>query len=110
MLEKDEQKFIFLRTIETGTRQVLIQGSPNCNKYYPCAIFLECESGYELHFCTKRRDKGKTIVCWYRWNVNQDFFDILNTYDRLPLEMDVTKLMDKMKQRDDFEQERNDLR
>ena len=105
MLEFDEQKFIFLRTIKTGARQILIQGSPNCYaEQIPCAFFLKCEIGYELHFCTKRRDKGSTIVCWYRWNLNQDFFDILSTYGRLPLQMNVKNLMDNMKERDDYKQ------
>ena len=67
-------------------------------------------SGYELHFCTKRRDKGSTIVTWHRWNLGQDFFNTLNTYGRLPLEMNVKKLMVNMKQRDAFKQQRDDLR
>ena len=104
MLECHEQKFIFLRSIKTGTRQILIHGSPNCPKKIPCVFFLKYETGYELHFCTKRRDKGRTIVSWYRWNLGQDFFDTLNTYERLPLEMDVKKLMDNMKQRDVYKQ------
>ena len=62
---------------------------------------MKRETGYELHFCTKRREKGSTIVSWYRWNLGPDFFKSLKTYGRLPLEMDVNKLMDTMKQRDD---------
>ena len=41
MLEFDESKFIFLRTIETGARQVLIHGSPNCPAKTRCAFFLK---------------------------------------------------------------------
>ena len=67
---------------------------------------MKCEDGYELHFCTKRRDKGSTIVSWYRWNLGPDFFKTLKTYGRLPLDMDVEKLMDTMKQRDDYKQKR----
>ena len=93
-----------MRTIKTGARQVFIQGSPNCPKKTPCTIFLKRETGYELHFCTKRIDKGSTVVSWYRWNLGPDFFKTLKTYGRLPLDMNVKKLMDTMKQRDDAEQ------
>ena len=63
-----------------------------------------------MHFCKKKRDKGSTVVAWYRWNLSKDFFTTLNTYGRLPLEMNVNKLMDSMKQRDDFKQREQDLR
>ena len=76
----------------------------------PCVFFLKCETGYELHFCTKKRDKGRTTVSWYRWNLGQDFFNILNTYGRLPLEMDVKKLMNNMQQRDVYKQKEQDLK
>ena len=55
-----------------------------------------------MHFCTKKTEKGSTILSWYRWNLSQDFFDTLKTYGRLPLEMNVKKLMDNMKERDDL--------
>merc|ERR1739844_569821 len=91
ILECHESKFIFLRTIETGARQVLIHGSPNCPKGIRCALFLKNEQGYELHFCTKQRTKGSTIVSWYRWNLNKDFFKDLKTYGKIPLDMDYKK-------------------
>ena len=80
MLECQGSKFIFLRTIKTGAKQIFIQGSPNCPREFPCSIFLKRETGYELHFCTKRREKGSTIVSWYRWNLGPDLFNTLNTY------------------------------
>jgi hypothetical protein len=98
-----------LRTIKTGARQIFIEGSPNCPKATPCVFFLQCETGYELHFCTKKRDKGRTTVSWYRWNLGQDFFNTHNTYGRLPLEMDVKKLMNNMQQRDVYNQDKQDL-
>ena len=97
MLECQESKFIFLRNIKTAQRQVFIQGSPNCPQRIPCIIFLKRETGYELHFCTKRRDKGSTVVSRYRWNLGPDFFKTLKTYKRLPLDMDIEKLMGTMK-------------
>jgi hypothetical protein len=93
-----------LRTIKTGARQVFIGGSPNCPKRTSCVIWLKCEDGYELHFCTKRREKGSIVVSWHRWNLASDFFNTLKTYGRLPLDMNVEELMETMKQRDDFEQ------
>ena len=110
MLEFRESKFIFLRTIKTGARQILIQGSPDCPPKTPCSFFLKCDDGYELHFCTKERKKSSTIVSWYRWNLGPDFFDTLSIYGRLPLDMDVKKLMDTMKQRDDLWQKEQDLK
>lgn len=65
---------------------------------------MKCETGYELHFCTKRRDKDSTIVSWFRWNLGPDFFKTLNTYGRLPLDMNIKKLMDSMEQRDVLKQ------
>ena len=61
-----------------------------------------------MHFCTKKTEKGSTIVSWYRWNLSQDFFDTLKTYGRLPLEMTFKKMMDKMKERDDLEDKLNE--
>jgi len=55
---------------------------------FRCALFLKNEQGYELHFCTKQRTKGSTIVSWYRWNLNKDFFKDLKTYGQIPLDMD----------------------
>jgi len=54
---------------------------------------LECGDGYEYHFCTVNQEKGTTVNSWYRWFLGQDFIKTLNEYGRLPLEMDVKKLM-----------------
>ena len=40
---------------------------------------------------------------WYRWYLGPDFFKMLREYGRLPLEMDIEKLMDNMKERDTFQ-------
>ena len=72
-------------------------------------MFLKCSAGYELHFCTKRREQGSTIVAWYRWNIGHDFFNILNTHGRLPLEMNIDKLMSTFKEREDVIKEKDDL-
>merc|ERR1719330_2304853 len=100
-----------IRTVETGQRQVLIQGSPNgiWNNPYPCSFFLKCGDGYEFHFCIVKQEKGTTVNSWYRWFLGQDFIKMLNEYDRLPLEMDVKKLIVTIKQRDDYKQQRDEL-
>ena len=46
---------------------------------------------------------------WYRWFLGKDFFETLNKYGKLPLEMDFKKFMDAIKQRDDYKQQRDDL-
>ena len=42
------------------------------------------------------------IHSWYRWFIGKDFFDTLNTYGKLPLEMNLKSLMDTIKENDDF--------
>ena len=46
------------------------------------------------------QEKGTTVNSWYRWFLGQDFIKTLNKYGRLPLEMNVDKLMTKMKESD----------
>ena len=110
MLSFSDSQFVYLCNVETGLKQILIQGSPNSNKYnnYPCFFFLKSGDGYELHFCIVKQEKGTTVHSWYRWFLDQDFFSTLNTYGKLPLEMDVKKLMDTIKDREDFKQQRDD--
>ena len=81
----------------------MIQGSTNCPKQFNCAFFLKTGNGYELHFCTKSQQKGSAVHSWYRWFLGSDFFKTLRNYGRLPLELDVDKLMTNMKERDEFE-------
>ena len=104
MLELHEAQYVFVRTISTGARQELIQGSPNCPKNTPCAFFLKQKDvdGYEMHFCTMKLDKGSTIHSWYRWYLGPDFFNTLKTYGRLPPEIGVEKLMDIVNKTDQF--------
>ena len=103
MLEFYDTQFVTLRDVKTGSRQIIIQGSPNSSEKFPCALFLESGEGYELHFCTSKREKGTIIHSWYRWYLGKDFFQILKKFDRLPLEMDIEKLMDTMKHKDQLE-------
>ena len=112
MLELYDSQLVTLRTIETGKRQTLIQGSPAAPVYnpYPCSFFLKCGDGYEFHFCTVNQEKGTTVNSWYRWFLGKDFFSTLNAYGKLPLEMDVKKFMDTIKQGDDYKQQRDDYK
>ena len=102
MLEFYDTQFVTLRDIKTGSRQILIQGSPHSSMNSPCALFIESGDGYELHFCTSKREKGSIIHSWYRWYLGKDFFQTLEKFDRLPLEMNIEKLMKTMKQKDDL--------
>jgi hypothetical protein len=101
-VELYDSQFVTIRTVETGQRQVLIQGSPNgvWNNPYPCSFFLECGDGYEFHFCIVNQEKGTTVNSWYRWFLGKDFINTLKKYGRLPLEMNFDKLMTKMKESD----------
>ena len=47
---------------------------------------------------------------WYRWFLGRDFFDTLKNFGRLPLEMNVDKLMTTMKEKDEVAKERDDLK
>ena len=47
------------------------------------------------------------VHSWYRWFLNKDFFKTLRDFGRLPLEMSVDKLMQDMKERDEFKKERD---
>jgi len=49
------------------------------------------------------------VNSWYRWFLGQDFFDTLKNYGRLPLEMNVDKLMTTMKDREEVAKDRDDL-
>ena len=60
-LELDDSQFVYLRNIETGERQILIQGSPNSFYWNTCSFFLKGGDGYELHFCTVKQEKGTTV-------------------------------------------------
>ena len=46
--------------------------------------------------------KGTTVNSWYRWYLGPDFFKMLRHYGRLPLEMNIDKLMKIMEERDNF--------
>jgi hypothetical protein len=98
MVEPYDSQLMTIRTVETGQRQVLIQGSPaaSVDNPYPCSFFLKCGDGYEFHFCIVKQEKGTTVNSWYRWFLGQDFIKTLKKYGRLPLEMNVDKLMLKM--------------
>ena len=109
MLEFDDSQFVYLFNTETDQRQILIQGSPNGNREFPCAFFLKGGDGYELHFCTVKQEKGTTVHSWYRWFLGQDFFKTLKNYSRLPLEMNFDKLMKTMKHKDEVTKERDDM-
>ena len=63
---------------------------------------MKSGDGYELHFCTVKREKNMNVHLWYRWFLNKDFLKTLRDFGRLPLEMSVDKLMYNMKERDDF--------
>ena len=101
-VELYDSQFVTIRAVETGKRQVLIQGSPNSYRFatFPCSFFLECGDGYEFHFCIVNQEKGTTVNSWYRWFLGKDFINTLNKYGRLPLEMNVDKLMTTMKESD----------
>ena len=96
----NDSQLIHLVTVETGEKQILIQGSPNSYNSSPSAFFLKCGDGYELHFCTVKQQKGSTVHSWYRWYLGPDFFKLLKKYGGLPLEFDVEKLMTTIKERD----------
>ena len=100
MLEFYDSQFVTLRTVETGQRQILIQGSPNGmeRNNYPCSFFLKCGDGYELHFCTFKQEKGTNVISWYRWFLGKDFFKMLDDFGRLPLEMSLNDVMQKLKE------------
>jgi hypothetical protein len=63
---------------------------------------MKREDGIELHFCTKQRDKEGTIYTWCRWNIGKYFLDTLRVYGRLPLELNVEKLMRNIKKIEDL--------
>lgn len=87
MIECYDSQFIYLRTVATGERQILIHGSVNNPKGLPSLFFLSCGHGdYELHFPTVTRENGNIVHTWYRWYLGQDFFYTLNKYGGLPLE------------------------
>ena len=103
MIETFDPKFIYLRSIRTGVRQILVSGSPDSLKRSPCVFFIKREDGIELHFCTKQRDKEGTIYSWYRWNIGKYLLDTLRVYGRLPLELNIEKLMRNIKKIEDLE-------
>ena len=49
-----------------------------------------------------KEKKGTTVNSWYRWYLGPDFFKMLKDYERLPLEMDIKKLMDNMREKDNL--------
>ena len=102
MLEFDDSQFVYLRNVESGLRQIIIQGSPNSPLDIPCSFFLKCGEGYELHFCIVKQEKGTTVNSWYRWFLGKDFFKMLRNYGGLPLEMDVDKLMAAIKEQNEM--------
>ena len=106
----NDSQLIHLVTVETGEKQILIQGSPNSYNSSPSAFFLKCGDGYELHFCTVKQQKGSTVHSWYRWYLGPDFFKTLKKYGGLPLEFDVEKLMTTIKERDELKTERGELK
>ena len=89
-------------------KKILIQGSPKCRTGIPCSFWQECIDGYELHFCTATQKQGSTVHSWYRWYLGNDFFETLNKYSRLPLEIDIDELMETMKLKDDLQEQLND--
>ena len=54
-----------------------------------------------------KQEKGTTVNSWYRWFFGQDFIETLNKFGRLPLEMNINKLMTTMKEKDDVIEERD---
>ena len=83
----------------------MIEGSPTApynSGYLPCAFFLKCSDGYELHFCTKERKTDITLNTWYRWYLGKDFIKTLVNHGRLPLDMSLEDLMVTMKERNDL--------
>ena len=110
MVTFDDSQLIHLVDVQTGKKQILIQGSPNSQPRVPSAFFLKCGDGYELHFCTVKQQKGSTVQSWYRWYLGPDFFKTLKNYGGLPLEFDVDKLMTTINQKNDLETERDNLK
>ena len=107
MVALNDSQLIHLVSVETGEKQILIQGSPNSFESSPSAFFLKCGDGYELHFCTVNQQKSNTTQCWYRWYLGPDFFMTLRKYRGLPLEFDVDKLMTKIRENDDLKTEKD---
>ena len=56
-----------------------------------------------------KNEKGTTVHSWYVWYLGKDFFEILNKYGALPLEMNIEKQMDTVKCKDDLKKDRDQL-
>ena len=93
MVETHDTQFIYIRDIESGRSKRVIKGSANNDKKYASVVFIPNENGYDLHFCTKTYQDHKFVHTWNRWNLGVDVLRMLIQHRRLPLELDVEKIL-----------------
>ena len=92
MIEFSDTQSIKLLALETGQRYVLINSSIGSPFSIPQGFFLKSGGGYELHFCTTVRERGKVMQTWYNWFFGSDISNTLVKHKYLPLGHDINSL------------------